>query len=67
MYKVIKNVYGLFVMKEEFKFNLKKIKYTCRFCNSEDKITEKNVNLTIHFLKSLEILTILKQLTEFLT
>ncbi len=45
----IKNVYGFFVYKEEFKLNHKtKVKYACRLCNSEDKsITiDKGVNTT---------------------
>ncbi len=39
----IKNVYGFFVYKEEFKLNHKtKVKYACRLCNSEDKSTTKD-------------------------
>jgi len=47
----IKNVYGFFVYKEEFKLNHKtKVKYACRLCNSEDKLTiiYKGVNSNLH-------------------
>ena len=47
----IKNVYGFFVYKEEFKLNHKtKVKYACRLCNSEDKFTtiDKGVNSNLH-------------------
>ena len=48
--EVIKNVYGFFVTKEEFKLNKQKqVKYACRLCNSEDKTTEKNINSKIKY------------------